>query len=103
MACQQLGFVAGVLVEEEDLGAVEFQTNLLPPWLSDWQCSGSEAAVSECARSEFGETGRCGDAQPLIVTCVSNSAHLPEPIRRYRALLPLYGGGPCSLHRLFSA
>ena len=68
--CQQLGFAAGEL---QDTSTDEFNTTLLPPWLSELQCNGSEAAVSECPRSEFGDTGICGPAVQL--TCFSSSMH----------------------------
>lgn len=74
MACQQLGFVAGFL---EEMSTDDFNTTSLPPWLSDLQCNGSEVAVSDCVRSEFGDTGLCSTAQQL--TCVRNRTHLPEP------------------------
>ena len=70
-----MGFTAGVLLDAERAASV------LPPWLSGIRCSGTEAAVGACQRSEYGEASTCGEIQRLhcssgknlILTCPTYS------------------------------
>lgn len=61
VACQQLGYETGEFRMVDDFNV----TTISPPWLSALQCNGSEAAVSGCNRSDFGDTWTCGIAQQL--------------------------------------
>lgn len=77
-ACRGMGFMSGFFGDEAVAAEV------LPPWLSGIRCVGTEAEVSDCPTSVFGDTFSCGATQRLF--CLSsrvillNEAALTWPV-----------------------
>ena len=77
VACRQLGFAGGSVVE-----ASRFRSSFFPPgegdqpiWLDDMQCNGAESGLLECRyrRSETGNPG-CRHSEDVGIRCVKPNA-----------------------------
>ena len=68
-ACRGMGFMTGFFQDEVPTAEV------LPPWLSGLRCAGTEAEVTACRTSIFGDTSTCGAIQRLF--CLSTRALFP--------------------------
>ncbi|NXJ86618.1 DMBT1 protein, partial [Trogon melanurus] len=76
VVCRQLGCGTAVTV----YGTAHFGQGSGPIWLDNVQCSGSEAALSECRAKPWGDNN-CGHGEDAGVVCTGTAANTPARLR----------------------
>lgn len=77
-ACQDFGFTRGFFQDDT------YGSPVLPSWLSGIRCTGTEAGLADCPRSDYAATSFCVALPRLF--CISGSAflvrrqHNPTPV-----------------------